>query len=304
MASSTSVRSVSIHDSSSLIMSDSVLLILGFILTRFQDDPTTNGDGLVKVVYKINGTQIPETGKARKSPSSSIKSKVLSRVFSEDYDRQKKRKILDPRGPVIRKWNKIFLVACLVSLFVDPLFFYLPEVHQDVCIDIRMRLEAILTVIRTLADAFYIVQIYIRFHTAYVAPSSRVFGRGELIIDTKKIVLRYLKTGFFIDLIAALPLPQILIWGIIPHLGGSTMANTKNVLRFILICQYVPRLVLIYPLSSEIVKATGVVTETAWAGAAYNLMLFCLLRDRRVAGEVVVISRLVLANMGSSTAAR
>ncbi|MED6122082.1 Protein CNGC15c [Stylosanthes scabra] len=54
------------------------------------------------------------------------------------------------------------------------------------------------------------------------------------------------------------------------------MANTKNVLRFIIIFQYIPRLFLIFPLSSQIVKATGVVTETAWAGAAYNLMLYML----------------------------
>ncbi|MCI91905.1 CNGC5-like protein, partial [Trifolium medium] len=26
-----------------------------------------------------------------------------------------------------------------------------------------------------------------RFHIAYVAPSSRVFGRGELVIDSSKI---------------------------------------------------------------------------------------------------------------------
>lgn len=54
------------------------------------------------------------------------------------------------------------------------------------------------------------------------------------------------------------------------------MTNTKNVLRFIIIFQYIPRLFLMFPLSSQIVKATGVVTETAWAGAAYNLMLYML----------------------------
>ncbi|KAE8700827.1 putative cyclic nucleotide-gated ion channel 16 [Hibiscus syriacus] len=54
------------------------------------------------------------------------------------------------------------------------------------------------------------------------------------------------------------------------------MTNTKNVLRFIIIFQYLPRLFLIFPLSSQIVKATGVVTETAWAGAAYNLILYML----------------------------
>ena len=69
---------------------------------------------------------------------------------------------------------------------------------------------------------------------------------------------------------------QVLIWLVIPFLRGSTMANTKNVLRFTIILQYLPRLFLIFPLSSQIVKATGVVTETAWAGAAYNLMLYML----------------------------
>ena len=69
---------------------------------------------------------------------------------------------------------------------------------------------------------------------------------------------------------------QVLMWAVIPNLSGSTMTKTKNVLRFILIFQYLPRLFLIFPLSTQIVKATGVVTETAWAGAAYNLMLYML----------------------------
>ncbi|KAL0390094.1 UNVERIFIED_CONTAM: putative cyclic nucleotide-gated ion channel 15 [Sesamum calycinum] len=195
---------------------------------RFHDDvefsklPIANGENVIKVKYKIDGTRVAESSskKGEKSANSggkSLKAKVLSRVFSEDYERVKK-KILDPRGPTI----------------------------------------------------------YIRFRTAYVAPSSRVFGRGELVIDSSKIASRYFRKYFWIDAIAALPLPQVLIWAVIPNLRGSTMMNTKNVLRFIIIFQYIPRLFLIFPLSSQIVKATGVVTETAWAGAAYNLMLYML----------------------------
>ncbi|KAF4356395.1 hypothetical protein F8388_013260 [Cannabis sativa] len=196
---------------------------------RFQDDleltklPIVNGDDKdVKAQYKIDGTQIQEQSSKKSDHGrrvvTSLKSKVLSRVFSEDYERVQK-KILDPRGPIIRRWNKIFLVTCLISLFVDPLFFYLPMVRKEQCIDIGTHLEVALTIIRSFADAFYMIQIFIRFRTAYIAPSSRVFGRGEL---------------------------------------------------------YLPRLFLIFPLSSQIVKATGVVTETAWAGAAYNLILYML----------------------------
>lgn len=48
-----------------------------------------------------------------------------------------------------------------------------------------------------------------KFRTAFVAPSSRVFGRGELVMDAREIATRYLKTDFVIDFAAMLPLPQV-----------------------------------------------------------------------------------------------
>ncbi|KAK9676683.1 hypothetical protein RND81_11G093400 [Saponaria officinalis] len=245
-------------------------VMVSLILHRFQDDEESN-------VQKHENSTIQLKQKYGNNKTRSyLKKRVLSRVFSEDYEK-KKQKILDPRGEKIHKWSKIFLVACLVSLFVDPLFFFLPAVNEEVtCIEIGVNLELILTVVRTFTDVFYVVQIYVKFRTAFVAPSSRVFGRGELVVDPHKIASRYFRKDLFLDVVAALPLPQVLIWGVIPNLNGSMMMNTKNVLRFILIFQYLPRLFLIFPLSAQIVKATGVVTETAWAGAAYNLMLFIL----------------------------
>ncbi|KAK4753777.1 hypothetical protein SAY87_001881 [Trapa incisa] len=257
---------------------------------RFQDGleslklPGIRGDEAMGLKHSIDGRapQVFEPVSCKlprcvtqKAGSKSPKAKALSRVFSEDYDRVNS-KILDPRGQTIRRWNKFFLVACLISLFVDPLFLFLPTVQDEQCIGLEATIEVILTLLRSLADIFYIVQIFIRFRTAYVAPSSRVFGRGELVIDSSKIARRYLGKGFWIDLVVALPLPQVLIWLFSPGLNGSTLTNAKNVLPFLIICQYLPRLFLIFPLSSQIIKATGVVTQTAWAGAAYNLMLYML----------------------------
>ncbi|GLT71229.1 hypothetical protein SLA2020_432630 [Shorea laevis] len=83
--------------------------------------------------------------------------------------------------------------------------FYLPVVKEELCLDVTLPLEVALTVIRSLVDAFYIVQIFVRFRTAYVAPSSRVFGRGELVIDPSKITSRYLHKDF--GLISLQPYP-------------------------------------------------------------------------------------------------
>jgi cyclic nucleotide gated channel len=69
---------------------------------------------------------------------------------------------------------------------------------------------------------------------------------------------------------------QIVIWFIIPATRNQETDHNNNALALIVLLQYVPRLYLIFPLSSQIVKATGVVTKTAWAGAAYNLLLYML----------------------------
>lgn len=51
-----------------------------------------------------------------------------------------------------------------------------------------------------------------------MAPSSRVFGKGDLVTDPKMIAIRYLKTDFLMDLAATLPLPQV-ICGFLVLLG-------------------------------------------------------------------------------------
>ena len=63
---------------------------------------------------------------------------------------------------------------------------------------------------------------------------------------------------------------QIVIWFIMPAIRSSHADHTNNALVLIVLLQYVPRLYMIFPLRSQIIKATGVVTKTAWTGAAYN----------------------------------
>ncbi|GAV71226.1 cNMP_binding domain-containing protein/Ion_trans domain-containing protein [Cephalotus follicularis] len=214
-------------------------------------------------------------GKSRPIETSKI---GRSNVFPEDnvpwYNR-----MLDPGSEIVLRWNRIFIVSCLVALFVDPLYFYLPTMGGDAnsfCVKTDMNLRIIVTCFRTLADLFYLLHMIIKFRTAYVAPSSRVFGRGELVMDPKDIARAYIRSHFFIDLIATLPLPQIVIWIIIPARRSPRTDHNNNTLALIVLLQYVPRLYLIFPLSSQIIKATGVVTKTAWAGAAYNLLLYIL----------------------------
>lgn len=67
-----------------------------------------------------------------------------------------------------------------------------------------------------------------------------------------------------------------MIWIVVPMLKESATANRKDILRFSIIFQYLPRLFQIFPLTRQIVMATGAMTENAWASAAYNLILYML----------------------------
>lgn len=59
-------------------------------------------------------------------------------------------------------------------------------------------------------------------------------------------------------------------------MGGSESLNTKNLLKFIVFFQYVPRFLRFYPLYKEVTRTSGILTQTAWAGAAFNLFLYML----------------------------
>jgi cyclic nucleotide gated channel len=189
--------------------------------------------------------------------------------------------ILDPGSEIVLKWNWVFIVSCMVALFIDPLYFFVPAIGGDKnypCARTDTSLSILVTFFRTIADLFYLLHIFIKFRTGFIAPNSstRVFGRGELVMDPKAIAWRYIKSDFIIDLIATLPLPQIVIWFVISTTKSYRFDHNNNAIALIVLLQYIPRFYLIIPLSSQIVKATGVVTKTAWAGAAYNLLLYML----------------------------
>ena len=93
-----------------------------------------------------------------------------------------------------------------------------------------------------------------------------------MLLDCKFYLGFYLTSGVLIFLLYA----QVVILIIIPQVGGSSSYNTKNLLKFVVFFQYFPRFIRIYPLYTEVTRTSGILTETAWAGAAFNLFLYML----------------------------
>lgn len=208
-----------IHTSSTITYQTSIKQLLKFSIESNRFYTGENGKSNFEHSWQIPEKQIPEH-KISSAPllTNGAKSHMgviklgKSRVHPEEATDLNGKRVLDPGSEVILQWNRMFLFSCLVALFVDPLFFYLPSVQINggsSCMLSDLNLGIVVTCLRTIADIFYMLHIFIKFRTAYVSPSSRVLGRGELVMDPEKIAKKYMKSDFFIDLVATLPLPQV-----------------------------------------------------------------------------------------------
>ncbi|KAJ8541907.1 hypothetical protein K7X08_016773 [Anisodus acutangulus] len=196
---------------------------------------------------------------------------------TKDQSISSKKKVLDPQGRFLQQWNKVFVLVCVIAVSLDPLFFYIPVIdNENKCLDLDKTLKITACVLRSITDLFYIFHIILQFRTGFIAPSSRVFGRGELIEDSSTIAKRYLLSYFIVDVVAVLPLPQIVILIITPNANGPIALATKEMLKIVIFVQYIPRIFRIYPLYKEVTRTAGLFTESAWGGAVFNLSLYML----------------------------
>ncbi|KAL3724907.1 hypothetical protein ACJRO7_029991 [Eucalyptus globulus] len=179
--------------------------------------------------------------------------------------------IMNPHAQVVQRWNKFFVISCLVAVFIDPLFFFLLSVQKDImCIILNKPMTTTIVVFRSVTDFIYLLHILLQFRLAYIAPKTRMFGAGHLVDHPKRIALNYLRGYFFIDLFVAFPLPQILILQVVPRFWVSSEKTLLGIL-----VQYIPRLCRVLPLLAS-QSPTGFFFKSALANSVVNLLMFVL----------------------------
>ncbi|KAK7314721.1 hypothetical protein VNO77_33248 [Canavalia gladiata] len=184
-------------------------------------------------------------------------------------------RVMNPHTELVQQWNKFFAICCLVAIFVDPLFFFLLSVQkEDKCIAINLTMTRILVLLRSMNDFIHSLNIILQFRLAYVVPETTVVGAGELEDCPKKIALHYLQTSFIIDLFVVLPLPQIFIFFALPkHMESSGANHAENLLRIVILVQYIPRLCRFLPM---LIAPTRFIFESPWASFFIDLFTFML----------------------------
>ncbi|CAN6709400.1 unnamed protein product [Malus baccata var. baccata] len=179
-----------------------------------------------------------------------------------------KRSRLGPQE--IRRLNDVYLTFCVIAFSLDPLFCYILVLNvQKKCLRLDTTLGTPVVVLRFLVDLFYIIHMVFQFRAAIVSLRSQASGRVE---EMRAIARRYLFFYFPADVLVILPLPQVLIFAIVPKLNASRVLGATKSLNFTVVFQYVLRLLRICSLLKKVTSNSGILAGTAWA----NLFLYML----------------------------
>lgn len=113
------------------------------------------------------------------------------------------KKVIDPQRP---SGNLVCLIFCVIAIFLDPLFFYVPVTNDDKkCLRLDKKLGIAASVLRSVFDVFYTMYIVFKVHSDVFASCSLIHREK----NSKKIARKHLLYFFLIDLLAILPLPQV-----------------------------------------------------------------------------------------------
>lgn len=57
-------------------------------------------------------------------------------------------------------WNKMFVIACVIAVSLDPLFFYIPIIDGgEKCLGVDKELRTVALILRSLTDVTFVVNI-------------------------------------------------------------------------------------------------------------------------------------------------
>ena len=101
----------------------------------------------------------------------------------------------------------MFIVSCMIAVSLDPLFFYLPVIHEDrKCLALDTKLKIIAICLRSVTNFIHLLNIILQFLCPYIDEDERKLGRTKAVTDAWPIAKRYLWSYFIFDILAILPL--------------------------------------------------------------------------------------------------
>ncbi|KAH0992570.1 hypothetical protein GBA52_004053 [Prunus armeniaca] len=175
-------------------------------------------------------------------------------------------------------WNTIIVISCVIAVSLDPLFFYIPFIDKEKkCLGMDETLRNVALILRSLTDVTFLVhigyQIWEAGNKAYkaITRGKTMLRKNEIIPFAKKFAGYLSWLSFLTDLLAVLPMPQILVVVIFFKIKGEEYLEHRKVLNLFLLSQYLPRIFRIILSSKKLTKTAGIRVK-----AVFNFFLYIL----------------------------
>ncbi|CAL8162306.1 unnamed protein product [Prunus armeniaca] len=184
------------------------------------------------------------------------------------------KEIFDPQGAFLPLWNKIFVIACVVAVSLDPLFFYIPNINEQYkCLGKDKKLRTTALLLRSLMDLTFVIHMAHQIRvTAKIVASEQVARRGKAdwLCRRHELVRAIPWFSILVDFLAALPIPQLAIGVVFFRRKSSEYFRKRRIMTFLLLFQYLPRVYRIYLTYEELTKIKR------WVRGAFNFFLYIL----------------------------
>ncbi|XP_071725871.1 cyclic nucleotide-gated ion channel 4-like [Rutidosis leptorrhynchoides] len=179
---------------------------------------------------------------------------------------------LDPTSPWVQEWNRVFLLVCIMSLFIDPLFFYTLSISEAcMCVFVDGWFAVTVTVLRCMMDVLHLWSMWLHF-------KMNRWWRVSLPRQHRNMVgwfVAVAKNQFLLDVFIILPIPQLVLWVVIPALlqeGSTTYVMTVFLIMFLF--QFLPKIYHFIRFLRRMQSLSGYVFGTVWWGIVLNLVAY------------------------------
>ncbi|XP_050384900.1 cyclic nucleotide-gated ion channel 1-like [Argentina anserina] len=199
--------------------------------------------------------------------------------------------ILIQKGHFLPMWNNIFVVSCVFAVSIDPLFFYIPIIHEKKCLYFDTRMKAIALVLRLLTDHFYIADIVMRVWTsipkikspeasgvteteAKALNSEKKVSVDNVLAIARKTWARINRSYVLIDFLAILPIPQVGMFVFFSKMKSPGCSKARRLFDTLILFQFIPRVLPVYLLCRERKRTLN--KASMWTKGVFNFFLYIL----------------------------
>ncbi|KAI3702902.1 hypothetical protein L6452_28655 [Arctium lappa] len=182
---------------------------------------------------------------------------------------------------VLQTWDQVYVVVCTISLFIDPIFFYALSINDSwMCVFLDGWFAVTVTVVRCMTDALHVANMWLQFkwnrwYRYDVGLRSPYDDKLASCHVANRNVLTQAGRGLLFDLFVILPIPQMMLWVVIPALlkrGLTTEIMVVTLIMFLF--QYLPKIYHSICLLRRMQNLSGYIFGTVWWGIALNLIAY------------------------------